>query len=107
VDLGGGDRPGDARVLVAGAVPRRASAARAGTPVNSVEEAFGAVAAGVAITCQAESAVRSVGAGFPQLRFVPLRGAPRAQVAVAWRTAHETALARAFVQTALEVSQRD
>jgi DNA-binding transcriptional LysR family regulator len=78
---------------------------RAGTPINSVEEAFGAVAAGVAITCQAESAVRSVGAGFPQLRFVPLRGAPLAQVAVAWRTAHETALARAFVQTALEVSQ--
>jgi DNA-binding transcriptional LysR family regulator len=79
---------------------------RAGTPVNSVEEAFGAVAAGVAITCQAESAVRAVGAGFPQLRFVPLRGAPPAQVAVAWRTAHETDLARAFVRTALEVSQR-
>jgi DNA-binding transcriptional LysR family regulator len=79
---------------------------RAGTPINSLEEAFGAVAAGVAITCQAESAVRSVGAGFPQLRFVPLRGAPLAQVAVAWRTAHETELARAFVRTALELSQR-
>jgi DNA-binding transcriptional LysR family regulator len=80
---------------------------RAGTPINTVEEAFGAVAAGVAITCQAESAVRAVGAGFPQLRFVPLRDAPLAQVAVAWRTAHETDLARAFVRTALEVSQRD
>jgi DNA-binding transcriptional LysR family regulator len=76
-----------------------------GTRINSVEEAFGAVAAGVAITCQAESAIRAIGAGFPQLRFVPLRGAPLAQVAVAWRTAHETDLARAFVRTALELSQ--
>jgi DNA-binding transcriptional LysR family regulator len=78
-----------------------------GTRINSFEEAFGAVAAGVAITCQAESAVRAVGAGFPQLAFVPLRGAPRAQVAVAWRTAHETDLARAFVRTALEVAPAD
>lgn len=77
---------------------------RAGTPINSFEEAFGAVAAGLAITCQAESAVRAVGAGFPQLRFVPLRGAAPAQVAVAWRTAHETPLARAFVRVALEVA---
>jgi DNA-binding transcriptional LysR family regulator len=76
---------------------------KTGTRVNSFEEAFGAVAAGLAITCQAESAVRAVGAGFPELRFVPLRGAPPAQVAVAWRTAHETELARAFVRTALEV----
>ena len=78
---------------------------RTGTRVNSFEEAFGAVAAGLAITCQAESAVQAVAAGFPDLRFVPLRGAPPAQVAVAWRTAHETPLARAFVQTALEVSR--
>ena len=78
---------------------------RTGTRVNSFEEAFGAVAAGLAITCQAESAVRAVGAGFPQLRFVPLRGAPPAQVAVAWRTAHETSLARAFVRIALELAQ--
>lgn len=79
---------------------------RTGTPVNSFEEAFGAVASGLAITCQAESAVRAVGSGFPQLRFVPLRGAPPARVAVAWRTAHETDLARAFVSTALEFSNR-
>jgi DNA-binding transcriptional LysR family regulator len=79
---------------------------RTGTPINSFEEAFGAVAAGLAITCQAESAVRAVGSGFPQLRFVPLRGAPPARVAVAWRTARETEFARAFVQIALEVSQR-
>ncbi len=78
---------------------------RTGTRINSFEEAFGAVAAGLAITCQAESAVRAVGAGFPELRFVPLRGAPPAQVAVAWRTAHETSLARAFVRTALELAQ--
>jgi DNA-binding transcriptional LysR family regulator len=77
---------------------------RDGTRINSFEEAFGAVAAGLAITCQAESAVRAVASGFPQLRFVQLRGAPLAQVAVAWRTAHETALARAFVRTALEVA---
>lgn len=79
---------------------------RTGTRINSFEEAFGAVAAGLAITCQAESAIRAVGAGFPQLAFVPLRGAPPAQVAVAWRTAHDTELARAFVRTALEVSER-
>jgi DNA-binding transcriptional LysR family regulator len=79
-----------------------------GTRVNSFEEAFGAVAAGLAITCQAESAVRAVGAGFPQLRFVRLEGARPAQVAVAWRTAHETELAREFVRIALEVgSARD
>jgi DNA-binding transcriptional LysR family regulator len=79
---------------------------RSGTRINSFEEAFGAVAAGLAITCQAESAIRALGPGFPELRFVPLRGAPPAQVAVAWRTAHQTGLARAFVQTALEVGQR-
>ena len=78
---------------------------RAGTRINSVEDAFGAVTAGVAITCQAESAVRAVGSGFPGLRFVPLRGAPPAQVAVAWRTAYDTELARAFVRTALAVGQ--
>jgi DNA-binding transcriptional LysR family regulator len=77
---------------------------RTGTRINSFEEAFGAVAAGLAITCQAESAVRAVGAGFPQLRFVPLAGAAPAQVAVAWRTAHETPLARAFVRLALEIA---
>jgi DNA-binding transcriptional LysR family regulator len=79
---------------------------RTGTPINSFEEAFGVVAAGLAITCQAESAVRAVGSGFPQLRFVPLRGAPPARVAVAWCTARETELACAFVQIALEVSRR-
>lgn len=79
---------------------------RTGTRVNSFEEAFGAVAAGLAVTCQAESAVRAVGSGFPELRFVPLRGAPPAQVAVAWRTAHETPTARAFVELALEVSRQ-
>jgi hypothetical protein len=36
---------------------------------------------------------------------LPLRGAPLAQVAVAWRTAHETDLARAFVRTALDVGE--
>jgi DNA-binding transcriptional LysR family regulator len=77
---------------------------RTGTRINSFEEAFGAVAAGLAITCQAESAVRAVGAGFPQLRFVPLTGVAPAQVAVAWRTAHETPLARAFVRLALEIA---
>ena len=77
---------------------------RAGTRVNSFEEAFGAVAAGLAITCQAESAVHAVGAGFPQLRFVPLEGARPTQVAVAWSTAHETPLARDFVRIALEVA---
>jgi DNA-binding transcriptional LysR family regulator len=74
-----------------------------GTPVNSFEEAFGVVAARLAITCQAESVVRAVGAGFPQLRFVPLQGAPPARVAIAWRTAHETARARELVRIALEV----
>src|SRR5262249_48773558 len=79
---------------------------RTGTRITSFDEAFGAVAAGLAITCQAGAAGRAVGPGFPDLRFVPLRGAPPAQVAVAWRTAHETSLARAFVATALELSHR-
>jgi DNA-binding transcriptional LysR family regulator len=76
---------------------------KTGTRVNSFEEAFGAVAAGLAITCQAASAVQAVGAGFPQLRFVPLVGVEPTQVAVAWRTAHETELAREFVRIALEL----
>ncbi len=75
---------------------------RTGTRITSVEEAFGAVAAGVAITYQGESAVRAVGAGFPQLRFLPLRGAPPAQIAVAWRTAADSELVRAMVRTAIE-----
>ena len=74
---------------------------RTGTRITSVEEAFGAVAAGVAITCQGESGVRSVGAGFPQLRFLPLHGAPPAQIAVAWRTAADSELVRAMVRTAI------
>jgi DNA-binding transcriptional LysR family regulator len=74
---------------------------RKGTRITSVEEAFGAVAAGVAITCQGESAVRAVGAGFPQLRFLPLRGAPPAQIAIAWRTAADSELVRALVRTAI------
>jgi DNA-binding transcriptional LysR family regulator len=78
----------------------------AGTRINSFEEAFGAVVAGLAVTCQAESAVRAVGPGFPELRFVQLRGAPLARVAVAWRTAHETDLARTFVRTALDVGEQ-
>jgi DNA-binding transcriptional LysR family regulator len=77
---------------------------RTGTRITSVEEAFGAVAAGVAITCQGESAVRAVGAGFPQLRFVPLRGAPPAQIAVAWRTAADSELVRAFVRIAISTA---
>jgi DNA-binding transcriptional LysR family regulator len=79
---------------------------RTGTRITSVEEAFGAVAAGVAITCQGESAVRAVGAGFPRVRFVPLRGAPEAHIAVAWRTAADSALVRAMVQTAIDNAPR-
>ena len=78
---------------------------RTGTRITSVEEAFGAVAAGVAITCQGESAVRAVGAGFPQLRFVPLRGAPPARIAVAWRTTADSEPVRAMVRTAIEAGQ--
>jgi DNA-binding transcriptional LysR family regulator len=78
---------------------------RTGTRITSVEEAFGAVAAGVAITCQGESAVRAVGAGFPQLRFVPLRGAQPARIAVAWRSAGDSELVKAMVRTAIEVGQ--
>jgi hypothetical protein len=61
---------------------------RRGTRINSFDEVLGAIA------CQAESVVRAVGVGFPQLRFVRLDGAPPATVAVAWRTAHETQLPR-------------
>jgi DNA-binding transcriptional LysR family regulator len=77
---------------------------RTGTRITSVEEAFGAVAAGVAITCQGESAVKAVGAGFPQLRFLPLRGAPPAQIAIAWRTAADSELVQAMIRTAIEVA---
>jgi len=78
---------------------------RTGTRITSVEEAFGAVAAGVAITCQGASAVRAVGAGFPQLRFLLLRGAPPARIAVAWRTAGDSDAVRALVRTAIEAGR--
>jgi DNA-binding transcriptional LysR family regulator len=77
---------------------------RTGTRVNSFEEAFAAVLAGLAITCQGESAIRTVGAAFPQLRPVPLEGVEPATVAVAWRSGEETELTRAFVTTALAVA---
>jgi DNA-binding transcriptional LysR family regulator len=77
---------------------------RTGTRVNSFEEAFAAVLAGLAITCQGESAIRTVGAAFPQLRPVPLEGVEPARVAVAWRHREETELTRAFVATALAVA---
>jgi DNA-binding transcriptional LysR family regulator len=77
---------------------------RTGTRVNSFEEAFAAVVAGLAITCQGESAIRTVGAAFPQLRPVPLEGVEPARVAVAWRNGEETKLTRAFVATALAVA---
>ena len=76
---------------------------RAGTRITSIEEAFGAVAAGVAITCQGESAVKAIGAGWPQLRFLPLKGAPPAQIAIAWRTAADSELVQAMIRTAIEV----
>jgi hypothetical protein len=76
---------------------------RTGTRITSIEEAFGTVAAGVAITCQGESAVKAVGAGFPQLRFLPLRGAPPAHIAVAWRTGEDSELVRTMVRIAIEV----
>jgi DNA-binding transcriptional LysR family regulator len=76
---------------------------RAGTRITSIEEAFGAVAAGVAITCQGESAVTAIGAGWPQLRFLPLKGAPPAQIAVAWRTTGDSELVQALIRTALAI----
>jgi DNA-binding transcriptional LysR family regulator len=77
---------------------------RTGTRVNSFEEAFAAVLAGLAITCQGESAIRTVGVAFPQLRAIRLEGVEPARVAVAWRAGEETALTRAFVATALAVA---
>ena len=103
MDLGGGRRSAQ-RLPVARGVPWRRAAAH-GTQITSVEEAVGAVAAGVAVTCQGESAVRAVGAGFPQLRFLPLRGAPPAQIAVAWRTASDSDAIREMVRTAIEAGR--
>jgi DNA-binding transcriptional LysR family regulator len=77
---------------------------RTGTRVNSFEEAFAAVLAGLAVTCQGESAIRTVGAAFPQLRPVLLEGVEPARVAVAWRKREETDLTRALVATALAVA---
>jgi len=77
---------------------------RSGTRVNSFEEAFATVLAGLAVTCQGESAIRTVGAAFPQLRPVPLEGVEPARVAVAWRKREETEFTRACVTTALAVA---
>jgi DNA-binding transcriptional LysR family regulator len=108
------DVVGEPWIYVEGADPRtrafwsleefRSQPLRTGTRVNSFEEAFAAVLAGLAITCQAESAIRTVGAAFPQLRPVLLEGVEPARVAVAWRNGEETELTRAFVATALAVA---
>jgi DNA-binding transcriptional LysR family regulator len=108
------DVVGEPWIYVEGADPRtrafwsleqfRDEPLRTGTRVNSFEEAFAAVLAGLAITCQGESAIRTVGAAFPQLRPVLLEGVEPARVAVAWRSGKETELTRAFVATALAVA---
>jgi DNA-binding transcriptional LysR family regulator len=108
------DVVGEPWIFVEGADPRtrafwsleefRDEPLRTGTRVNSFEEAFAAVLAGLAITCQGESAIRTVGAAFPQLRPVLLEGVEPARVAVAWRPGEETDLTRAFVATALAVA---
>jgi hypothetical protein len=67
--------------------------------VNSFEEAFAAVLAGLAVTCQGESAIRTVGAAFPQLRPVPLEGVEPARVAVAWRNREEVFIVEAGAVT--------
>ena len=83
---------------------RTAQPAMTTLPCATFEEAFAAVLAGLAVTCQGESAIRTVGAAFPQLRPVPLEGVEPARVAVAWRNREETELTRAFVATALAVA---
>jgi DNA-binding transcriptional LysR family regulator len=108
------DVVGEPWIYVEGADPRtrafwsleefRSEPLRTGTRVNSFEEAFAAVLAGLAITCQGESAIRTVGAAFPQLRPVRLEGVEPARVAVAWRTGEATELTRGFVATALAVA---
>jgi DNA-binding transcriptional LysR family regulator len=108
------DVVGEPWIYVEGADPKtrafwsleefRSEPLQTGTRVNSFEEAFAAVLAGLAITCQGESAIRTVGAAFPQLRPVRLEGVEPAQVAVAWRTGEETELTRGFVATALAVA---
>jgi DNA-binding transcriptional LysR family regulator len=72
---------------------------RTGARVNSFEEAFAAVLAGLAVTCQGESAIRTVGAAFPQLRPVPLEGVEPARVAVAWRNREEVFIVEAGAVT--------
>jgi DNA-binding transcriptional LysR family regulator len=108
------DVVGEPWIFVEGADPRtrafwsleehRDAPLRTGTRVNSFEEAFAAVVAGLAVTCQGESAVRTVGAAFPQLRPVLLEGVEPARVAVAWRAGEETALTRRFVALAIAVA---
>jgi DNA-binding transcriptional LysR family regulator len=90
------DVVGEPWIYVEGADPRtrafwsleefRDEPLRTGTRVNSFEEAFAAVLAGLAITCQGESAIRTVGAAFPQLRPVPLEGVEPARVAARFRS---------------------
>ena len=108
------DVVGEPWIFVEGADPKtrafwaleefREEPLRTGARVNSFEEAFAAVIAGLAVTCQGESAITTVGAAFPQLRPVPLEGVEPARVAVAWRNGEETELTRAFVATALAVA---
>ena len=77
---------------------------RTGTRITSIEEAFGAVAAGVAITCQAESAVRAIRPAARSCDSCRSRGAPLGAGRGRMADGGETELARAFVRTAIEIS---
>jgi DNA-binding transcriptional LysR family regulator len=75
---------------------------RIGAHINSFDEFFGVVSAGLAVGACPAGAAEHLAAAYPGVAFRPIRGVEPSTVAVAWPTARETAATRAFVRTALE-----
>ncbi|MGW4353905.1 LysR family transcriptional regulator [Nocardia sp. NPDC004582] len=69
-------------------------------PVRTLLEELHQVAtgAGIAMTVPCAGWIR-----FPGVRVIPVRDAPRNEVAVCWRAAHQTPLVRSFVEVARRV----
>ena len=62
---------------------------------------FEVVSAGLAVGACPASGAQALASSFPGVRFLEIAGVAPCTVAVAWATARETPLVRAFVQTAL------
>ena len=75
-----------------------------GARIASFDDFFGVVSAGLAVGLCPASAAAALASAFPSVAFRHVRAIAPCTVAVAWRTAGETATIRAFVRSAVAVA---